>query len=137
MDKETIIEGNKLIADSPFSDMRADYILFNGKQTPVGYTSEILLSSEGNVSHHFPVNMQYDSNYNWLMPVVEKIEKQGCIVEISYALICNCRICVIGKKGEKAFNIINDNNGGEPSIYAIYKSVVQYVQFYNSLTPKQ
>jgi len=68
------------------------------------------------------------------MPVLEKIEQIGCIIEISYSLVCMCRICVIGKKHEKAFNIINDNNGGLEPIIAIYKSVVEFIKWYNQNT---
>ncbi len=34
--------------------------------------------------HLFESTIQYDSSWDWLMPVVEKIESEGCTIKIEY-----------------------------------------------------
>jgi Pyruvate/2-oxoacid:ferredoxin oxidoreductase delta subunit len=36
--------------------------------------------------------LKYNSSWDWLMPVVEKIEKHGCIIQITFCLAGSCRI---------------------------------------------
>ena len=125
IDKETI-KSNKLIAEfMGFKMIVEDYFGINIVKSPTSETYDL----------H---GLKYHCSWDWLMPVLDKIERSGCIIEISYALVVTCRICVIGNRGEKAFSIINDNNGELP-ITAIYKSVVEYIEWNNKklLTIKQ
>ena len=71
------------------------------------------------------------SDWNLLMEVIRKINDIGCIVEITYSLVTTCRVCYIGNKNEKAINFINDNNDGLEPIEAVYKSVIEFINFYN------
>lgn len=123
--KEEIIEGNKLIAEFMGYEKTIYSDVFNGDL----YALDV---SKGEI--YAISQMQYHASWDWIMPVVEKIEQKGCIVEISYSLVCMCRICVIWEKHKKAFNIINDNNGGLEPIIAIYKSVVEFIKWYNQNT---
>lgn len=82
-----------------------------------------------NFKNH-PAN-RYDKSYDDLMPILKTINDFGCIVEISYSLVFYCRICVIGEKNEKAFNIMHDNNGGLDSIIPIWRCVVEYIEWYD------
>lgn len=118
MENKEILEGNKLIAEfdgwiltDEFPDKNRTY------------------TKNGNLE--LDTTFKYHTSWDWLMPVVDKIEKKGCIIEISYSIVCMCRICIIGKKYEKAFNIINDNNGGIQPISAVYKSIVEFIKWYN------
>lgn len=79
--------------------------------------------------------LQFDNSWDWLMPVVEKIHHMGCIIEIDYSLVTSCRICVIGKKEQKAFNLVADNNGGHESIYAVWLSIIKFIEWYNTQKP--
>lgn len=125
MTNEEIINGNKLIAEFMGYEKTIYSDVFNGDLYALDVSNgEIYTISQ----------MQYHASWDWIMPVVEKIEQKGCIVEISYSLVCMCRICVIWEKHEKAFNIINDNNGGLEPIIAIYKSVVEFIKWYNRNT---
>ena len=71
-------------------------------------------------------------DFNNLMPILPKIEKLGCIIEINYALITTCRICYLGKnKYDKAISFYGDSNGDKEPIEAIWECVVEFLKFYN------
>ena len=125
MTNEEIIEGNKLIAEFMGGKFRKS----KDKNTLDKYFD---LKDKG--YFYYENEICYHASWDWIMPVLEKIEQIGCIVEISYSLVCMCRICVIGQKHENTFNIINDNNGGLEPIIAIYKSVVEFIKWYNQNT---
>jgi hypothetical protein len=68
-------------------------------------------------------NFKYHTDWNWLMPVVERIElDMGFDVYIHYN---NCTIT----DGENAFE-----NEAEPNqkIYATYQSVIEFINWYNN-----
>ena len=125
MTNEEIIEGNKLIAKFMGGKFRKS----KDKNALDKYFD---LKDKG--YFYYENEICYHASWDWIMPVLEKIEQIGCIIEISYSLVCMCRICVIWKKHEKALNIINDNNGGLEPIIAIYKSVVEFIKWYNQNT---
>ena len=128
MKEISVIEGNKLIAefmgnnrnDSDFGFMRKKHY----EIAPFGYFDE--------------EQLKYHSSWDWVMTVISKIEKYGCIVEINFSLCCMCRICVIKRSFESGCNFINDDNGLDNPIQAVYKSVIEFIAWYNtqSLTNK-
>jgi len=68
-------------------------------------------------------NFKYHTDWNWLMPVVERIElDMGFDVYIHYN---NCTIT----DGENAFE-----NEAEPNqkVYATYQSVIEFINWYNN-----
>ena len=68
--------------------------------------------------------LDYDTKWDWLMPVLGKIEGHGCVVEINIGLSKIVRIYDI----ESRQNFINEEID---LIKAAYKSVVEYINFYN------
>lgn len=68
-------------------------------------------------------NLMYDNSFDELMEVVEKIEGQGCIIEIWLSLGRGCKIL---RPTEKQI-ICEDNS----TITAIYNAVVEYINWYN------
>lgn len=85
-------------------------------------------SSEGGIDYtHDGINfIQYGYSFDWLMPVLEKIEKQGCIVEIWMSLGKGCRImkptlkpCIVAEYE------------GNSLMEVIYGAIVQYIEWYN------
>ena len=72
---------------------------------------------------------KYHSDLNLLFPVLEKINNDNCIIEISISLVTSCRICIIGGKYDKVKNILYDNNNGLNMIDPIYYAISEYVEY--------
>ena len=117
-------EKNRLIAQfmecEPRTDAADDRVL-------AYYIGDVIINADNsknendeNVFH--PDDMKFHTDWNWLMPVVEKIElDMGFDVYIHYN---NCTIT----DGENAFE-----NEAEPNqkTYATYQSVVEFIKWYN------
>jgi hypothetical protein len=101
MTQEEIIEGNKLIAE------------FMGKKTTK-------IEYEKNESVVCPVPLYYDSSWDWLIPVVEKIEL-GARVDI-YGKACKI------SQSQWTVDIAHIN---EKKIIAVWECVVDFIQWYN------
>jgi hypothetical protein len=69
----------------------------------------------------------FDTSWDWLMPVVEKIRNLSIAVEISFSLGTVCKICY---KKDQHFEwvSIEDNDG----ITAVYKAVLEFINWYTS-----
>lgn len=68
-----------------------------------------------------------------LMPVLKKIKHTGCIIQISYSLIFDCRICYLGESRYakvKAFN--NDTNEGLTEIECVWLTIVDFLKYLQS-----
>ena len=105
-----IVNDNKLIAefmewkiDNSFPDKDKVYRL--GKRIELGNT------------------FKFHSSFEWLMPVVEKIESLGYEVSI----ISN--ECEIGTEGYKytQISLVKDDN----KLRCVYKAVVEFINYYN------
>jgi hypothetical protein len=73
----------------------------------------------------------YESDWSMLMPILDIICSLGCIIEVSYSLVCVCRIVSLNGKGNKAESFINDSNGGKSSQSAVYNTIVEYINYHN------
>lgn len=117
------IESNKLIAEfmgitprleSPDVYSYSDQPFFTVRE----YTAEAVMSAiAGYVKYH--------SSYDWLMPVVEKIEGLGHDVSILKNAV-GLQWCGIGK-----FSSNNTKATGTTKIEAIYSAVVEFIKWYN------
>jgi hypothetical protein len=154
MNTQEIIENNKIICEYmgfvrhfPNMTLTSDlsqiyYYPYMDRIFDEGlYTSTIKMTSQEGYytnqcireSHHLK-DMQFHKSFAWLMPVLQKIQNSGCIIEINYSLIVTCRICYLGKnKNDKATNFYGDNNGGEEPIMAIYKCVVEFLKYLENI----
>lgn len=74
-------------------------------------------------------DMQYHTSWDWLMPVVEKIERMGCIVEIWLSLGKGCKI-VKGSFKKPINTIANTENNS--TILAVYEAVVEFITWHNA-----
>lgn len=125
MNQQEITEGNKLIAEfmskeNPFHDGR--YIVLNG----FAYT---------------PDEMKFNSSWDWIMPVVEKIESMRYSVTIGTAFRSDKtqRIyCEIGTPELWDFKRLDikpivefDEENGNSKIEIVYISVVEFIKWYN------
>ncbi len=129
--------GNKLIADSQFSDMRADYITNNGDVLLIGYTSEKHYSMSRNKSHHLVRHLKYDSNWEWLMPVVEKIESIDDPHHGYFGVHISSNGCTIQATNLRTDKPMADpphyfsDHCGDTKIEATWNAVVNFIQWYN------
>jgi hypothetical protein len=80
-------------------------------------------------------NWKYDTSWDWLMPVVEKIEKHGAIVELNICLATMCRIVFLNGSRDKVKEFVN--GGSIPLLDATYLSVVEFINWYNSNKPTE
>lgn len=78
---------------------------------------------------------KYHSSWDWLMPVVEKIEKMDsrdvdCRISIEKD---TCNIYYDDKEKQYEFNLWADGS----KIKAVWQSIVAFLQWYNTQTSKQ
>jgi hypothetical protein len=114
------MENNKLIAE------------FMGMQdTPIGwYDNEEafpnLLRTEGNTFD----NLLFHTSWDWLMPVVERIESFIFDENNSYNVtIGSTNYCIIQDSNGDRIEIIKDN--GETKLKTVYQAVVGFIKQYN------
>lgn len=118
MTPQEITEGNKLIAEFDgykfYNDAQGDF--------PNGY-----YCLKDNSLPMFPEDFCYHENWSWLMPVVEKIEKNGCIVEIWMSLGKGCRIQKVLTK-IKNWQTVRESNS---TIEAVWLAVIEFIKWHN------
>lgn len=79
---------------------------------------------------HLTVGLRYDSDWNWLMPVVEKIESINySSVQIKEGL---CHISYHDTNGYWNHKKID----GHPKIISTHKAVIEFIKWYNSQQSK-
>jgi hypothetical protein len=105
MKKEHILEGNRLIAKF-MADNQAEL--------------EHDLKKAGTLE-----SMHYDSDWNWLMPVVEKIEQ-----ETEFGLVMYPDMCYWNSYGDKPDGLDEDFCGSR--IECVYEAVVEFIKWNNS-----
>lgn len=136
MTEQEIIEGNKLIAH------------FMGAKSikPIGHTGRDIEFpvQTGGLYVHQTADLKYHSSWDWLMPVVEKIENTKTIDPVHKSKVPTNVIIHKSEGWEKndfkqTCDIIQFtwdghkiSNSSNSKIEAIYKSVVQFIQWYNS-----
>lgn len=75
--------------------------------------------------------LRYHNDWNWLMPVVEKIERMGCIIEIWLCLGKGCRIT---KGSFKAPVVEIANTESNSAIEAVYSAVLSFLTYFTDKT---
>jgi hypothetical protein len=116
MTQEEINEGNKLIAEFVNPEKHSTGLFY---RTAVG---KPWLS---------PYQMCYHSSFDWLMPVVEKIEALDYRVEI---YDCYCDIYAPSNVQKDAYTelIATSKNESKNKIEATWYAVVQFIKWYNT-----
>lgn len=129
MTQEEILEGNKLIAEFLYPNLR-DRVL----------TRELILGEEAYakmvIIHEDYHLLRYHSSWDWLMPVVEKIEQIKCVnvytsktthgefsIEISYETPSYA-----GIQNNKSI-FIKDKT--LTKIESTYKAAIEFIKWYN------
>ena len=124
---ENIIENNKLIAE--FMGLKPkmespDVYVFND----MPYFS-VRENNPEDVMNAIVKYSKYDSDWNWLMPVVEKIESLGNDI-----LITSNYIQITYDKGEKFITIELEGN---IKIFAVYNACIEFIKWYNEQNKEQ
>jgi len=105
-DKE-ILENNKLIANFYDTYLTVKYITTTVQQHISNYK-----------------DLRFHESWDWLMPVIIKIEKLGFSVDTKY---CHC-IIINGLNCDKYINI---NTLKESKIKAVYEAIIKFIKWYN------
>lgn len=67
--------------------------------------------------------LEYDTSWDWIMPVVEKIQERG------YRFyICSAKECRVCRRG--AMDEVVGVYKGETLIESVYKTVVEFIKWY-------
>jgi hypothetical protein len=109
---EQILEGNKLIAE---------FVGYKQHNHGSYKTFEI----DGR--HIYESVVQYNTKWEWLMPVVEKIESMGTIIEIWLSLGKGCRITKGSFKDPIKTIATTESNS---TIEAVWLAVIEFIKWY-------
>lgn len=117
------LEGNKLIAE-----------FMGGKHIPAtGRSIEVFEFNDQNLRGTFTVNendsgyltpLSYDKSWDWLMPVVEKIENLG----FEFFIVENR--CKVKHNTDKSIEVLSYLEGGT-KLEITYQTVVEFIKWYN------
>ncbi len=120
MTKEEILECNKLIAE------------FMGCQK--WPDRDAYVTKFGNINEAFNTveQLRFHKEWDWLMPVVAKIQKLGyvCVIYANYCNIIEKDLFTKKYDGE-GFDIDHYSDSIETVIGAVYKCVVEFIKYYN------
>lgn len=126
MSKEEILEGNRLIAE------------FMGATIDQYNNVRFVLPADGIGLAGCGLHAcRYHSSWDWLMPVVEKIEKFDEGVCSVFIAGTDCDIAFSSKynKDGEDYDAPNFRKSSEDKMKSTWQAVVQFVQWYN--TPKK
>ena len=140
----------KLIAD--FMDL--EYIPYELTDNNCGwwkkdtYSSNVSCINNPNYIGYNNLSLLYDQEYNWIMPVVEKIELLNLEIEeyniLEYFIVDSHRnSCTIFSGLKNADELIKspyyyyDTRYGTDKLNAIYLAVVKFIEWYNKLKQVQ
>ena len=113
----TTQETNKLIAE------------FMGMTNDVPHNKSMMIfKTEQGYNDVISINeLQYHTSWDWLMPVVERIEEAEDLMSQEKFIRIEYDVCIIPHhKGEIT-------EYGMTKIEATYKAVVQFIEYYNNL----
>ena len=127
---DNIVENNKLIAEFMGG-------LYNNQAMLSLQSNEIWLPYHGvcNYKSDNGKSLKYHSDWNWLMRVVEKIEKipekNDNWFNVTVGASCYC--IIQDATGELSFEIIGD---GRTKIEATYNACIEFIKWYNEQNKK-
>lgn len=137
---ETVSSDNELIAEFYGATRREGKDHFNPDRTIIQLiiTGNPYNQHRDNVQHWYsPEQLQYHNSWDWLMPVVEKIENTR--VNIENGLGYQFKVNIVDKHafiesfirptGCKKIHLFGEE---ETKIDSTYKAVVEFIRWYNS-----
>jgi hypothetical protein len=124
MSEVNVIEGNKSIAI--FMGGKYKEVFWGGKPEQCFYMPDSHISEP---ISDFENSLPYYTDWNLLMPVVEKIGKM-CFFRISMNELNQVHVMVVPVKNKEGFSV--NGYGIEKSIDYVYKAVLQFITWYNN-----
>lgn len=125
--EQKIIEGNRLIANSPFAE-----------QSDKDHISHYVDSGNEIGLEQYYMLLEYHKNWSRLMPVVEKIEQLGHNVSMwsnrndeAIDAIKIFYVTRIYKKGDERMQCIGSDNISESRLQSTYQAVIKFITWYN------
>lgn len=122
MSEKEILEGNKLIAEFMGGKFK-EYSILNLKE------NEVWLPYHGLCNYQ---KLKYYSSWDWLIPVVEKIES---ISELSQNRTCNFHVTIEKHRcfikwgiGRTICDVYDYHNN---KILIVYRAVIEFIKWYN------
>lgn len=119
MKTEEILDGNRILAEfMGFTPLNKEHTVFS---------SNDFLYEREQETNWFDRDLKFHTYWDWLMPVVEKIESLGYAVLICYArVVIEC--CVMS---DKTVIYKNDNNS-IPKIKNAFLACVEFAKWYKN-----
>jgi hypothetical protein len=130
MESKEIIEGNKMIAEFMGLILHKPDKTFNIEQWWSGDSSDGRKKGEFVGYSH---QLEYNTSWDWLMPVVDKIEKLGFDSRIHGNNSDDGYLCDFiqdNTNNEISCFVTWQDNGGT-KIEATFKAVVEFIKWYN------
>lgn len=113
---ENILENNKLIAE---------FMGFKLQNNPnERFYKNYFTQANGVWGNRIEI-LHFDSDWNWLMEVVEKIESSGYLVKMAG------KIVIIDNKSNNKDYISFESSQEVTKIEAVYKACVTFIEWYN------
>ena len=129
MKKEVKIELKKYMNLSPEELQRNVNILFKGQLSMAKQAMfTTLINNFMKDDNIFTMN---NSSYEYLISVISKLEKSGCIIQMSWAGIFTCSIFKSLGKFKSSINVVEGTNGGDSISTAIFKAIGEYLLILN------
>ena len=134
MSEQEIIEGNKLIAEF----MGYEYISGERSHADYGWWKKGFFE-EGNSRNNSnficisSYHLKYNTSWDWLMPVVEKIETTdplGGIVTIQQGM-CKITSRMLGDNSVRSYFDNYLLMGAKGKLLSAYQAVIAYIKWYN------
>ena len=97
---------------------------------------------EADMRYYLKDKMKYDTSWDWLMPVVEKIESDAIHPKFSFSVnigrtTCDI-VCVLRPTGiDPPADIVFYEHDDDTKIGRVYKAVVEFIKWYNQQTTEK
>ncbi len=130
MKEKEIIDGSKLISEFIAANQyKGEYDLFS--TTTLMDVFSNISAEDADAKHYFtPNEMQFHKSWDWLMPVVEKIEDFHNGIEYQ-VVIYEDEVEIIKKGNTHWQTIINISADGSGKLQNTYKAVVEFIKWFN------
>lgn len=127
MSQEEIIKGNILISEFMGPHYEST---FRGKGRMRLYVGK----RPNERANHEAHELEFHESWDWLMPVVEKIESLTSHGDFKYIVSIQGGYCCVSEDGDG--EMIHTQDWESPKIQVVWETVVKFITWHNSNSPK-